>query len=67
MSQPYAIGTRVQKRNSEPGDAHGDGAPARVAAHLGYHPGTDEHGYMVVWDDTPGVQCFIRGKRLKSE
>lgn len=63
---PYPPGTRIRKTNSEHGDAHGDGALARVVEHLGYHPESDEHGYMVVWDDTPGLQVFVRGKRIEA-
>lgn len=61
----YALGARVEKINTVPGsDAHHDGALATVAEVMG--PTTDgTYGYMVVWDDLPGVKVFIAGSRLR--
>ncbi len=61
----WPIGTRVAKIHSAPGDTHPDGAQARVIGSAG--PADGRFGYMVVWDDLPGVPVFVDGARLQAE
>lgn len=56
-------GTKVSKVGSVPGDAHQDGARARVLGSIGPTPGR-LYGYFVEWDDMPDVPTFIAGPRL---
>jgi hypothetical protein len=61
--------TRVRKVNSAEGDAHQDGALARIRGTVGQMPLDAETlpgvwGYMVEWDDIPGIPVFIAGTRL---
>lgn len=57
-------GTRVSKCNDEPTDAHKEGDAATVIGSMGPDP-EGGFGYFVEWDDTPGVPCFIAGRRLE--
>lgn len=61
---PIPRGARVIKINSQPDDAHGDGALAHVADILG-PDAIGGFGYFVRWDDIPEVPVFIAGSRLR--
>ncbi len=73
LSQPFSIGTRVEKCGSVPGqDAHRDGDGARVVGVLGQTSDDAPNpelrgvwGYFVEWDDLPGVPVFVGGNRIK--
>lgn len=68
---PGAIpnGTIVEKCGSVEGDAHKDGARARVLSSKAPfpHPDTGEptFGYFVEWEDCPGLPVFISGERVR--
>lgn len=55
--QNLGVGTRIVKAASDSGDAHRDGAPGKVVEWL-YLKGTFA-GYMVEWDDMPGVPVYV--------
>jgi hypothetical protein len=55
-------GSRVQKTNTEPDDAHQDGALAVVLGSI-CHPDKGL-GYFVVFDDAPDIAVLIVGKRI---
>lgn len=69
-------GTRVEKINSEPGDAHPDGTQGRVVGSWG--PLDDEtkeqlkekglppcdYFYFVEWDDIPDIPVGIADRRI---
>ena len=51
-------GTRIKKVNSEPGDAHQDGAAGTVIGSIGpveTPDFTDRYVYFVVWEEDPGT------------
>lgn len=59
---------RIEKVNSEPGDAHPDGTKGRVLGSIG--PFYDArlpspYAYFVDWDDMPGVPVAIAGHRIR--
>lgn len=62
--QVLALGTRIEKTNSDAGDGHADGAPGRVVAVLG--PVADLCGYFIEWDDLPGLPVFIGPDRIRA-
>lgn len=65
--QLYAIGTRVEKVHSEPGDAHQDGDLGSIVRTLGpvEGPTGPMWGYFVEWDDIPRVPVFIKHTRVR--
>lgn len=56
-------GTRVEKRASEPGDTHQDGAIATVLGSI-YHPQVG-YGYFVAWDTHPHEAVFVAGPKVR--
>lgn len=61
-------GTRVEKTEYEPNDAHQIGAKAIVLGSLGpiaFEGNPKVWGYFVQWDDLPGVPCFITSTRVR--
>ena len=62
-------GTRVEKVNSEPEDAHRDGAAGIIVGSVPVEDRgfPDQHVYFVAWDDAPaaGIPVGIRGGRVK--
>lgn len=67
---PGAIpnGTLVEKINSDPEDAHGDGSKAKVAGSLCISDIPDfeeKYGYFVRWDDLPEAPVFVTGSRIQ--
>jgi hypothetical protein len=67
MTEPYAVGSLVEKCCSEPGDGHPDGALAKVVSVMGpiAIPGyKSQYGYFVLWNDFP-APVFIQGDCLR--
>jgi hypothetical protein len=65
-TEPYKVGSTVQKCCSVAGDGHGDGARGRVVSVLGPMkiPGFEsEYGYFVHFDDFP-IPVFVYGDRV---
>jgi hypothetical protein len=69
---PIAVGTRVEKINSDEADLHQDGAGACVVEVWGplaepvHTPsGSTRWGYLVEWDDLPRVSAFVAGHRIR--
>lgn len=70
MNHPYAPDTRIEKINSDHTDIHVDGAPGSVKFVLGRMPLAAEEyagvwGYIVEWDDLPGIDVGIAGTRIR--
>jgi hypothetical protein len=64
----FPPGARVRKSKMRRGDAHDVGALATtVAVPLGpvEHEGREVYCYLVEWDDTPGLACFVAGEVLE--
>jgi len=68
---PFPSGTRIKKINSEPLDAHPDGARGTVIGSVGPvdHNYPDKrfaggYGYFVEWDDEPGKQKLVFQNRI---
>jgi len=76
MQHPFSRGTRVEKTNSEPGDAHRNGEMGTVRSVLGPTPrdiptprgvipkGT--YGYFVEWDNLRGIPIATVGLKVKA-
>lgn len=58
------VGTRVEKVNTEPGDAHQDGDTGTVVGSI-EDPQEGVH-YSVEWDDLPGMPVAIAGHRVRA-
>jgi hypothetical protein len=75
----FKIGDRVRKINSEPGDAHPNGAlgivvgkvdiPPKIAQELvkTYGAKAETQIVWVDWDDLPGIPIVVTGSRLEKE
>ncbi len=50
-------GTRIVKARADPCDAHQNGVPGRVIEWKML--GTVFAGYMVEWDDMPGIPVYV--------
>lgn len=58
-------GTAIEKCDSEPGDAHPDGARGKVLSSVALpHPDTGKmlFAYWVSWDDDPETPIFSAGR-----
>jgi hypothetical protein len=61
-------GTRVEKSDFRPTDAHQIGAKATVLGSLGpieYEGIPQVFGYFLEWDDAPGIPAFVAGNRIR--
>ncbi len=72
-----ALGTRIEKVNSEATDTHRDGETGVVVSSHEMDPESraaltaklgelaDQFVYFVIWDDGPKVPAFVRGKKIR--
>lgn len=61
-------GTRVEKQNSKPGEAHPDGSLGTIIGSIGpleVPEDPSRYGYFVEWDAHPGIPIFTGEVRLK--